>query len=144
MTRSPERYRQDTRPRSVTLTGWGVLLVGLVNIWRSASLFRQLELLLELDVTPDPRLRLVIAVAWSLFFCVLAVAIYRHFRMVRCAVPVGLFLYTIYRMVLVYISSADTSFDRMWLNLAVSGAAILFSIWALNRSEAIEYLTTKE
>jgi hypothetical protein len=144
MTRSPERYRQDTRPRSVTLTGWGVLLVGLVNIWRSASLFRQLELLLELDVTPDPRMRLVIAVAWSLFFCVLAAAIWRRFKMVRFVVPVGLFIYAIYRMAIVYVSPADSGFDRIWLNLAVYGAAILFSIWALNRPEAVEYLTTKE
>jgi hypothetical protein len=64
--------------------------------------------------------------------------------MVRWAVPVGLFMYTIYRMVLVYISSADSGFDRMWLSLAVYGAAVLFSIWALNRPEAIEYLATKE
>ncbi len=144
MTRSPERYRQDTRPRSVTLTGWGVLLIGLVNIWRSASLFRQLELLLELDVTPDPRLRLILSVAWSLFFCVLAAAIWRRFKMVRWAVPAGLFLFTIYRLGIFFISPADSSFDRTWLRLAVSGAAILFSIWALNRTEAIEYLTTKE
>ena len=144
MTRSPERYRQDTRPRSVTLTGWGVLLVGLVNIWRSASLFRQLELLLELDVTPDPRLRLVIAVAWSLFFCGLTVAIWRRFRMVRFAVPAGLFIYSIYRMSIVYLSPAYSGFDRIWLSLAVYGVAVLFSIWALNRPEAIEYLATKE
>ena len=144
MTRSPERNRQDTRPRSVTLTGWGVLLIGLVNIWRSASLFRQLELLLELDVTPDPRLRLILSVAWSLFFCVLAVAIWRRFRMVRWVVPAGLFVFTIYRLGIFFISPADSSFDRTWLRLAVSGAAILFSIWALNRTEAIEYLTTKE
>ena len=144
MTRSPERYRQDTRPRSITLTGWGVLLVGLVNIWRSASLFRQLELLLELDVILDPRLQLILSVAWALFFCVLAVAIWRRFKMVRFTVPVGLFVYTIYRMAIVYISPAFSGFDRIWLSLAVSGVAILFSIWALNRPEAIEYLTTKE
>ena len=144
MTRSPERYRQDTRPRSVTLTGWGVLLIGLVNIWRSASLFQQLELLLVLDVTPDPRLRLVIAVAWSLFFCVVAIAIWRRIEMVRFAVPVGLFIYTIYRMSIVYLSATYSGFDRMWLSLAVYGAAILFSIWALNRPESIEYLATKE
>ncbi len=144
MTRSPERYRQDTRPRSVTLTGWGVLLVGLVNIWRSASLFRQLELLLELEVSPDPRLRLILSIAWSLFFCVVAAAIWRRFKIVRWLAPAGLFLYTIYRMGILYISPADSGFDRIWLRLAVSAAAILFSIWALNRPEAIEYLTTKE
>lgn len=144
MTRRPERFRQDTRPRSVTLTGWGVLLLGLVNIWRSAGLYRQLELLLELDVTPDPRLQLITSAVWALYFCALAVSIWRRKIAMRWVVPVSLLVYTIYRIGIYLIYPAENTLNRYWLWAVAFGAAIAFSIWALNRPEAIKFFTMNE
>ena len=129
----------ETRPRSVTLIGWGVLLVGLANIWRSAGLIRQIDLLRELDVTPDPMLRLVLSIAWAVIFTLLAAAIWRRQALVRWLVPLALILYVLYRLGISSLSAVNEGLESFWLWLLAFVILILFSIWSLNRPPGAAY-----
>ena len=129
----------ETRPRSVTLIGWGVLLVGLANIWRTAGLIRQIDLLRALNVTPDPMLHLVFSITWAGLFVLLALAIWHRKAMVRWSVPLALIFYVLYRLGISMLSAANEGFESYWLWLLAFIALILFSIWALNRPPGAVY-----
>lgn len=137
MTHSPERYRQDSRLRSVTLIGWGVLLLGLVNFWRSIGVYRQIEVLRALNVVPDPQLRFIISVVWGIIFTALALAIWRRTASTRWLVPVTLTVYAIYRAGIYLTSPEGNGVEIVWVFFFA--VWILFSIWALNRAEAERY-----
>ena len=137
MTDGPEQSYQDKKPKGVTLIAWGLLLLGLANIWRSVGLWRQSELLLELDIGPDPRLRLAISVAWAVLFSASAVTIWTRKRLAQWLVPGALILYGLYRLSLIVIAGQTTNQDiRIIGNLIFYTALPLIAGWSLNQSKA--------
>jgi hypothetical protein len=140
MARALQQNRWGGRPRSVTLVGWGVFLLGLANGWRALGLYRQLSLLLELDVTPDPRLSMILAILWAVSLALAAVALWQGRKFVRWVIPVILFFYGLYQLFLaaLFTQAALLCYELIF-DASLYGVAILFSIWALNRKVAREY-----
>ncbi len=140
MAKALQQKRWGGRPRSVTLVGWGVFLLGLANGWRAVGLYRQFSLLLELDVTPDPRLSMILAMLWAVALTLAAVALWQGRRFAKWVIPVILFFYGLYQLNLAALfTQAASSRYELVFDASLYGVAILFSIWALNRKAAREY-----
>lgn len=133
------------RPLTVTLVTWGVFILGLANIWRAIALYQQSNLLLELGVTLDPRLRLFLALIWAVVFISLAISLLRVWTAARFLAPALILFYSIYEFGIssIFTISAE-SHSGLPLNLAISGAAVVFSAWALNRKAARQYFEVRE
>lgn len=145
MVSAPKRFPSSSRPRSVTLVAVGVLLLGLVNIFRAVGLYRQSDLQLELGVTLDPRLRMILAVFWAIVLISLAVALWLRKPVTRILIPVLLTIYAVYRLSLVGIfAGSEYARSSQILTAFLYGVAILISIWALNRKAKKEYFTDLE
>ncbi len=143
MTDCPEQPYQDIKPKGLTLIAWGLLLLGLTNIWRSFGLWRQSDMLLELGIGPDPRLRLAISVAWAVLFGVSAVTIWTQKRLAHLLAPGVLILYGLYRMSLMFFASQSSGQDiRIIGNLIFYAALALFAGWSLNRPKARQYFSS--
>ena len=125
------------RPLTVTLTLWGVFLLGVWNAVRAIAWARQSSILLALGATPDPRLQLAVAVVWTLVFLGLAVALWRNRPFVRRAVPVFLTLYAVYRLSLpLFFTQVPLNCQGWFVRLLIYLAAIMYAQWALNRAGA--------
>ncbi len=145
MASASERNPSSNRPRSVTLVAIGVLFLGLVNIIRALSLFRQSELQLELGVSLDPRLRMILAVLWAIILISMAIILWLRKPATRVAIPVLLTLYVVYRLAIVGIFAESEYARGSQLATAVLyGGAILITIWALNRKTARKYFADLE
>ena len=143
MTDGPEQPYQDKKPKGVTLITWGLLLLGLANIWRSVGLWRQSDMLLELGIGPDPRLRLAISVAWVVLFGASAATIWTRKRLARLLAPAVLIFYGLYRLALIFIASQTANQDiRIIGNLIFYTALTLFAVWSLNRPLARQYFSS--
>ena len=143
MTNGPEQPYQDKKPKGVTLITWGLLLLGLANIWRSVGLWRQSDMLLELGIGPDPRLRLAISVVWAVLFGASAVTIWTRKRLAQWLVPAALILYGLYKLSLIFIASQSANQDiRIIGNLIFYIALALFAGWVLNRPKARQYFSS--
>ena len=128
------------RPLTVTLTLWGVFLLGVWNAGRAIAWGRQSNILLALGATPDPRLLLVIAVVWGLVFLGLALMLWQRRPFVRQAVPISLTLYAIYRLsLLLFFAQVPLNRQGWLLYSMVYLAVIVFTQWALNRASAQSY-----
>lgn len=130
------RYSQQrSRPLSLTIIAWGVLLLGLANGWRAIGLYRQSALLIELGVVPDPRLRLVIAVVWAVIFVALAGMLWYRRRVTRWAIPGLIAIYSLYQMALTLLFSKSPDALRGWpLTGLLSMIIFLALTWFLNRA----------
>lgn len=118
----------------------GVLLLGLVNIYRALILFQQTDLQLGLGVSLDPRVRMVIAVIWSIVLIALAAALWIRKPLTRVLVPVLLLVYAIYRLALVGIFAESAYVRESQIATAVLyGVAIALTSWALNRKAVRGY-----
>jgi hypothetical protein len=97
-------------------------------------------MLRQLEVTPDPRLRAVLAGLWALLFLAAAVALWRRLRPARIAVPALLGTYGLYSIGLpALFARDDLSTDNLALAAAAYGVAVAFAAWALNRTAAGAY-----
>jgi hypothetical protein len=130
------------RPRSVTLTLWGVFLLGVWNFGRALALYQQRDLLQELAARPDPLFRLIVALVWGVVFIGLADMLRRKRPFTRRLIPLGILLYTLYELGQIAIFAPATlarqalPFDAL---LALGG--VLFSGWALNRTAVSPYFS---
>ena len=142
MSKGPEQKYQDKAPKGVTLTGWGTLLLGLVNVWRALGLWRQIDLLLDLGVATDPRLRLAISVAWAMLFGAATLTIWRRKRAAQWLAPGTLAVYGAYRILLSIAAAQATGQDvRIVGSLIFYGVLALFAVWAMNRPKAKRYFS---
>jgi hypothetical protein len=128
------------RPRTVTITLWGVFILGGWNLARAVVLSRQSSLLLALGVSLDPRLRLIIALCWAILFWGAAFALWRKRPFARQAIPIILLLYGLYQLsLLLFFTQTQTAQRRWLLNTLSYTVAVLFTLWALNRATVITY-----
>lgn len=128
---------KSRRPRSVTITLLGVILIG---IWYAGQLFallRQSGLLLTLNITPDPRLRMVIAALWMVLFWGAAVALWRRKAFTSWFIPLLLTLAALYELTLLGLFVQNSESGESWLiRIWLYSVMILFAAWALNRGAA--------
>jgi hypothetical protein len=130
----------QARPLSVTISGIGVFLFGLVNAWRALALFNQADLLLELDVAVDPRLRAVIAGGWALLFLGAVVALWRRQPASRLAVPLLLGVYALYEMgLLLFLVQSPVARQGWPADTLFYATLIILAAWLLNRRVVRSY-----
>lgn len=140
MASAPADIPNPSRPRSVTLIAVGVLLLGLVNIYRALILYQQTDLQLGLGVSLDPRVRMVIAVIWSIVLIALAAALWIRKPLTRLLVPLLLLVYAIYRLALIGIFAKSVYVrESQIVTVVLYGLAIAFTSWALNRKAVRGY-----
>jgi polyferredoxin len=136
---------RKNRPRTVTITLLGVILLGVWNAARAFALAREADFLLSLGIRPDPRLLLVIAAAWALLFSGLALAILLKYAFTRWLVPLSILVYALYELLLQAMFVRTPVNEQSWLlRLLLSVAAVIFALWALNQRSAISYLVSKK
>lgn len=128
------------RPRSVTITLIGVILIGMWYAGQLFALTRQLSLLLTLKATPDPRLRLVLAAFWMVLFWGAALALWRRKRFSSWFIPLLLSLVALYELTLLGLFVRIPESGQGWLlRIWLYAALILFASWSLNRRAAKPY-----
>ena len=136
---------KEKRPRSVTITLLGVLLLGM---WRAAQAFamaQQVSLLLALNIRPDPRLLLVIAAGWMVLFWGSAIALWLRWPFTRWLIPLLLLLYALFELVLQGLFVPIPISGQSWLlRILLYSVAILFAVWSLNRSKARSYFAVAQ
>ncbi len=136
---------KEKRPRSVTITLLGVILLG---AWRAAQAFamaQQIALLLALNIRPDPRLLLVIAVSWMILFWGSAIALWLKWPFSRWLIPLLLILYALYELVLQGLFVRIPISGQSWLlRILLYSVAVLFAVWSLNRSKTISYFAVAQ
>jgi len=139
-----EALPKTVRPRTVTLALWGVFLLGVWNFGRAVALLQQMDLLLEINVQPDPRFRFIMALIWGIVFIGLWWLVRKKRPFTRKFLPLVLILYAVYELSLT-ILFAQTSLAQqaLRLNLSFYLLLVLFITWALNRSASNNYFTTK-
>lgn len=131
---------RSSRPFSVTLVTWGVFILGLANAWRALALYRQSDLLLELGVSLDPRIRLFLALIWAAVFVTLAISIGRRWATARFLAPILILFYSIYELGISSLFALSSgSLSGLSVNLAMVGVAVAFTAWSLNRKVARQY-----
>lgn len=132
---SMSAYLPAKRPLSVTLTLWGVILFGLWNSGRALSLYLQLDVLLNLDIHMDPRIRLGMASVWALLFFWLVWALHAKKTFSRIAIPTALGIFALSDFILhLFVPTAVAR--AWWLNGLFFAIITLLFYWALNNSRA--------
>lgn len=131
-----------TRPRSVTYTAYGVFILGVINGWRVVALWQQRAALEPYQLTLDPMVRLVIALVITIVSVWLAAALWRKKPFTRWAIPTFLCLCAVYRMVLLAVWVQSPVVRQGWVGeMGVYAAAILYTVWALNRRASQSYFS---
>lgn len=106
-------------------------------------MWRQSDMLLELGIGPDPRLRMAISIAWAAIFGASAVMIWTRKKLAQLLAPGVLILYGLYRLSLIFFASQSTDQDiRVIGNLIFYAALALFAGWSLNRQKARQYFSS--
>ncbi|NKQ36830.1 MAG: hypothetical protein HF973_14610 [Chloroflexi bacterium] len=111
---------------------------------RVAALYREQNLLLTLQVQPDPRLRLFIAAVWVVIFGGLAWTVWRRRPFSQKAAPGATAVYAAVDLGIQLAFPAARLNGSNWLLTGVFYLIIiLFMAWALNRPAADTYFKTE-
>lgn len=121
------------RPLSLTITFLGIFLLAVWNLWRAWIVAQQSALLVEIGVTLDPRLRLVLALVWGLIFLWLAVALWQRRKVARILLPATVLLYGGYHLLLLLFTPAPAARQGWALQLLFLIAAAGWSLWVSRR-----------
>ena len=128
------------RPRTVTITLLGVILIGIWNAAQALAMARQIDLFLTLDVKPDPRLLVVFSAAWTVLFLGSASVLIRRVSFARWLIPLLIFLYALYELLLQRMFEHTPKTTQNWfLQILLFDVVVLFALWSLNRSASRSY-----
>ena len=130
--------QSSRRPRSVTLTLWGVFLLGVWNLARALALGQQRDLLQEFAAKPDPTLRLVIVLVWGAVFLGLVEALRRKRPFTRRLIPLTIMLYALYEIGLILFFTTAAR-QTLVLDILTVVGLVAFTGWALNRMAVAPY-----
>lgn len=134
MTKAASYFGRQTRPRTVSLTFWGMLGLGLANGWRAIGLGQRSDLLLALDASLNPWLGLVLALFWCILILITAVALWQRRKWTRFMVPLLLLIHGIYQVGLVLLFARSAASRNAWPLIGLLFTLVgLFSFWALYR-----------
>lgn len=124
----------------ITLVLLLLIFLGALQIARVVALSEQSALLLELQVKPDPRIRLIAAAGWTVLFWAAAIALWRRIPITRVLAPLLLVCYSLYELVVLALYAQVPISEQRWILYSIIGAVFtLFCYWALNRSAARSY-----
>jgi hypothetical protein len=128
MRNEPKRYR------TVSLVLLLLIVLGFIQAAKVVALREQSALLLDLQVRPDPRLRMLIATVWMVVFWVLAIALWRRIALTRWLVPLIIALHVVYETaILGLFAKVSINSGRWFLYSVMAIALVSFTFWALNR-----------
>ena len=123
------------RPLSLTITAVGIFLLAMWNLWRAWLVAQQSALLLQLGVTLDPRVRLVMAIVWGLAFLALALGLWQRRAVVRTLLPLTVLLYGCYHLLLLLFFAPSPAARQGWvMQLALLLAATGWTAWVCLRA----------
>ena len=109
-------------------------------MWRALVLFRSAGLLLALGVSLDPRVRLAMALIWTLLFIGLALGLLWRRPLARWLLPLSLLLYAVYNLAVLALFVRSPAARAGWpLDLVLYGLALAWTGWALHRPAVAEY-----
>ena len=107
---------------------------------RVVAIIQQSNVLIALNNKIDPRIRLLVALLWVLWFGGMVVALWQRRPFSRRALPITLLLYAVYELSLTITFDQSQPGQRSWLvNMLFYLLLIIFSSWALNRTAAMAY-----
>jgi hypothetical protein len=136
---------KEKRPRSVTITLLGVILLGAWSAAQAFAMVQQVTLLLALNIRPDPRLLLGIAAGWMVLFWGLAIMLWCRWPFTRWLIPLLLLLYALYELVLQGLFVRIPISGQSWLlRILLYSVVVLFAIWSLNRNKARSYFAVAQ
>lgn len=129
------------RPLAVRVVQWGVMLLALWNLGRALALWHQADWLAELPLKPDPRVRLVLALAISAVMALLAIGLRRRLSWSRSIIPILLAAYGVYELGM---TIAFTNQPAAMLLVLAYIAFVGFAAWALWRPSVRLYFDSKQ
>lgn len=136
------RRPPSIRPKSVTFTIYFVFLLGVMNGWRVVALWQQIGLLLSYEPSLDPRMRLAVSFIIAVMSLWLAAALWRKKPFTRYTIPLLWLGCALYRMMLLSVWVQSPVAQQGWAGeMVVYAAAILYTIWALNRRASQLYFS---
>ena len=107
---------------------------------RVVAIIQQSNILSELNNKIDPRIRLLVALVWALWFGGLVIALRQRRPFTRRAIPIALLLYAVYELSLTITITQPQPGQSSWLvNTLFYLLLIVFSTWALNRTAVMPY-----
>ena len=107
---------------------------------RVVAIVQQSNVLIELNNKIDPRIRLLIALIWALWFGGVTVALRQRRPFTRRAIPITLLLYAVSELSLTIVFARNQPARSSWiLNGLFYLILIVFSYWALNRTAVTAY-----
>ena len=128
------------RPRSVTLTFWGVFLLGGWNCGRLLVTSLNYRLLATITTAPTPFFRLMMALVWMLILWTAGLILWQRRPFIRRVIPSILFTYAVYELGLLLIFAQAGPARSGWLVNSLFYLSITaFSYWALNRTAVTSY-----
>ena len=130
----------QNRPLTVTLTIWGVFLLGGWNLGRLLTLWLNFRLLTTFATSPSPLFRLILATIWTVLFWTAALALWQKRPFTRRAIPSILTIYMIFELGILFLFTQSGPARSGWLISAFFYLlCIAFSYWALNRTAVQSY-----
>lgn len=128
-------FSPPKRPRSVTITIWSVIFLGTWNLGRASAIGQQLNLQNVLTLQPDPRLRLGVAVFFTLLFFSLAWQLWQKRPFTIKAIPLAIAAYTVYETAVWLLFAQPPRNWALWfISSLILFCTILFTRWALQRA----------
>jgi hypothetical protein len=120
------------RPWRVTITLWGVFLIGVWNIGRAWVLWQQGELLRELGARPNPTIIMGLAIVWAVVWLGWGVALRQKRPFTRYTIPATLIIYALYEISLLTWLAATPPPQQGWrFHILLFTIMTLFSLWSL-------------
>lgn len=118
------------RPLSLTITALGIFLLAMWNLWRAWIVAQQGPLLEQIGVTLDPRARLLMSLVWALVFLLMGLALWRRLAVVRVLLPVAVFFYGVYHLLLLFLFAPAPAARQGWpMQLLLLVAATAWITW---------------
>jgi hypothetical protein len=136
---------EPKRSRAITLVLMLLILLGLIQAAKVVALREQSALLLDLQVSPDPRLRMFGAAVWMVVFWVLAFALWRRIALTCWLVPLVIALHVVYELAILGLyAKVPINNGRWFLYTVMAIALVSFSTWALNGRSKNSYFLEDE
>lgn len=128
-----KRTPPSRRPWRVTITLWGVFLIGVWNVGRAGALWQQSELLRELGARPNPTILIGLAIIWAVVWFGWSVALWQKRPFTHYAIPTTLIIYGLYEISLLTWLAATPPPQQGWrFHILLFTIMTLFSLWSLN------------
>jgi hypothetical protein len=120
----------------VTITLWGVFLIGVWNAGRAWAFWQQGELLRELGARPNPTIIMGLAIIWAVVWFAWGVTLWQKRPFTRAAIPITLIIYALYELSLLTWLAVTPPPQQGWrFHVLLFTIMTLFSLWSLNRDK---------